>query len=97
MQKTQNMQDTQSYAKPGIKTLDLIMTAMLVALVFIATVFVNIKLPISANGGLVHLGTAMLFIASILYGPKRGLLLVRLEWDYLISLAVGFCGHQSRL
>ena len=72
MQKTQNIQDTQSYAKPGNKTLDLIMTAMLVALVFIATVFLNIKLPISANGGLVHLGTAMLFIASILYGPKKG-------------------------
>ena len=74
MQKTQNIQDTQSYAKPGNKTLDLIMTAMLVALVFIATVFLNIKLPISANGGLVHLGTAMLFIASILYGPKKGAL-----------------------
>src|SRR3954467_9621457 len=74
MQKTQNMQDTQSYTKPGHKTLDLIMTAMLVALVFIATVFLNIKLPISANGGLVHLGTAMLFIASILYGPKKGAL-----------------------
>ena len=74
MQKTQNMPDTQSYAKPGNKTLDLIMTAMLVALVFIATVFLNIKLPISANGGLVHLGTAMLFIASILYGPKKGAL-----------------------
>ena len=54
------------------KTLSIAMTAMLIALVFIATLFVNIKLPIKANGGLVHLGTAMLFIASILFGPKKG-------------------------
>src|SRR5690606_32789524 len=26
----------------------------------------------AANGGLVHLGTAMLFIAAILFGPKKG-------------------------
>ena len=54
------------------KTVSIAMTAMLIALVFIATLFVNIKLPIKANGGLVHLGTAMLFIASILFGPKKG-------------------------
>jgi uncharacterized membrane protein len=44
---------------------------MLIALVFVATLLLNIKLPITANGGLVHLGTAMLFIASILFGPKK--------------------------
>lgn len=70
----QNMQNTQSYSKSGQKTFDLIMTALLVALVFLSTVFLNIKLPITANGGLVHLGTAMLFIASILFGPKKGAL-----------------------
>lgn len=68
------MQKTQSFSKPQQKTFDLIITAMLVSLVFVATVFLNIKLPITANGGLVHLGTAMLFIASILYGPKKGAL-----------------------
>jgi uncharacterized membrane protein len=70
----QNMENTQSYSKAGQKTLDLVMTAMLVALVFLSTFFLNIKLPISVNGGLVHLGTAMLFIASILFGPKKGAL-----------------------
>ena len=70
----QNMEHTQSYSKTSQKTLDLIMTAMLVALVFLSTFFLNIKLPISVNGGLVHLGTAMLFIASILFGPKKGAL-----------------------
>ncbi|WP_042351987.1 ECF transporter S component [Bacillus massiliigorillae] len=66
------MENTQSYSKTRQKTFDLIMTSMLVALVFVSTVFLNIKLPITANGGLVHLGTAMLFIASILFGPKKG-------------------------
>jgi uncharacterized membrane protein len=70
----QNMEHTQSYSKAGQKTFDLVITAMLVALVFLSTFFLNIKLPISVNGGLVHLGTAMLFIASILFGPKKGAL-----------------------
>ncbi|WP_087972825.1 ECF transporter S component [Oceanobacillus rekensis] len=68
------MQNTQSYLKSRQKTLDLITTSMLISLVFVATLFLNIRLPISANGGLVHLGTAMLFIASILFGPKKGAL-----------------------
>lgn len=56
------------------KTQNLIITSLLVALVFVSTVFMNIRLPIASNGGLVHMGTAMLFIASILYGPKKGAL-----------------------
>ncbi|MGM9923467.1 MAG: ECF transporter S component [Bacillus sp. (in: firmicutes)] len=68
------MQNAQSYSKTRQQTFDLIITGMLVALVFVSTVFMNIKLPITANGGLVHLGTAMLFIASILFGPKKGAL-----------------------
>lgn len=64
------MNSINSYSKSN--TTDLIITSMLIALVFVATVMLNIKLPISANGGLVHLGTAMLFIASILFGPKKG-------------------------
>ena len=64
------MNSINSYSRTN--TTDLIITSMLIALVFVATVLLNIKLPISANGGLVHLGTAMLFIASILFGPKKG-------------------------
>ena len=66
------MEKTLSYTHTRQKTLSIAITAMLISLVFIATLFVNIKLPIKANGGLVHLGTAMLFIASILFGPKKG-------------------------
>ncbi|MFD1706101.1 ECF transporter S component [Siminovitchia sediminis] len=66
------MERTTSYSTTTSKTFDLILTALLIALVFVATMLLNIKLPISANGGLVHLGTGMLFIASILFGPKKG-------------------------
>ncbi|MEI4770974.1 ECF transporter S component [Psychrobacillus sp. FJAT-51614] len=66
------MQKTTSYS--NARTFDLIVTSMLIALVFVATLLLNIKLPIAANGGLVHLGTTMLFIASILFGPKKGAL-----------------------
>lgn len=66
------MQKLESYSHTRTKTFDLIITSLLIALVFVSTVFLNIKLPITANGGLVHLGTAMLFIASILFGPKKG-------------------------
>lgn len=67
------MQKTESYpiSTTRAKTLDVIITAFLIALVFVSTVFINIKLPFG-HGGLVHLGTAMLFIASILFGPKKG-------------------------
>ncbi|WOV84301.1 ECF transporter S component [Sporosarcina jeotgali] len=53
-------------------TFDMILSAMGIALVFVATLLLNIKLPITANGGLVHLGTGMLFTFSILFGPKKG-------------------------
>lgn len=61
-------------SKQATTTLDLIQTAMMIGLVFSATAFLSIKLPIAANGGLVHLGSAMLFIVAILFGPKKGAL-----------------------
>lgn len=65
------MQHIQGYSSSRKKTFNLIITSMLISLVFVATNSLNIRLPIAANGGLVHLGTAMLFIASILFGPKK--------------------------
>lgn len=64
------MNKTLSYSQTRVS--DLIITAMLISLIFVTTLFVNIKLPITANGGLIHLGTGMLFIASIVFGPKKG-------------------------
>ena len=42
-----------------VNTKDLVETALLIALVYIATRFINIRLPIAASGGLVHLGNTM--------------------------------------
>ena len=47
-------------------------TALFIALTYVFTAFVNIRLPIAANGGLIHLGNVPLFIAAILYGRKVG-------------------------
>ena len=54
------------------KTTDLVETALLTALVFVSTAFINIKLPILSSGGLVHLGNVMLFTSALLFGKKKG-------------------------
>jgi uncharacterized membrane protein len=66
------LQKATSHTFNKTRTFELIVSAMCIALVFVATMMLNIKLPIAANGGLVHLGTAMLLIVSILFGPKTG-------------------------
>jgi uncharacterized membrane protein len=66
------MQKTTTATYSSSRTFELIIAAMSIALVFVATLLLNIRLPIAANGGLVHLGTAMLFIIAILFGPKTG-------------------------
>lgn len=68
----QNIQN-QSYTSTRTKTFDLVLTAILATLVLVSTLFLNIKLPIG-QGGLIHLGTSMLFISAILFGPKKGAL-----------------------
>ena len=51
---------------------ELVETSLLIALVFIATKFINVRLPISVNGGLIHLGNTMLFTAAIVFGARKG-------------------------
>lgn len=55
-----------------INTRDLVESVLLVSLVYIATRFINIRIPMTASGGLVHLGNVMLFISAIVFGPKKG-------------------------
>ncbi|MHC1758058.1 MAG: ECF transporter S component [Negativicutes bacterium] len=55
-------------------TKQLVYTALGIALVFICTAFVNVRLPIVANGGLIHLGNVPLFIFAILFGRRFGAL-----------------------
>ncbi len=57
------------------KTLELTMTALFIALTYVATAFINVRIPfIAANGGLIHLGNMPLFIAAAIYGKKTGAL-----------------------
>lgn len=54
------------------KVLFVVITAIGVALTYVFTAFVNIRLPIGGNGGLIHLGNVPLFIFAILFGKKTG-------------------------
>ena len=54
------------------QTNQLVYAALGIALVFTCTVFVNVRLPVAANGGLIHLGNVPLFIIAILYGRWLG-------------------------
>ncbi|MFE4351380.1 ECF transporter S component [Peribacillus butanolivorans] len=54
------------------KTKALVINALFIALTLVATMFINIKLPIMGNGGLIHLGNVPLFIAAMVYGKKTG-------------------------
>ncbi|MFE8697557.1 ECF transporter S component [Cytobacillus sp. FJAT-53684] len=54
------------------KTKTMIINALFIALTLLATMFINIKLPIMGNGGLIHLGNVPLFIAAFVYGKKTG-------------------------
>lgn len=54
------------------KTQVLVINALFVALTLVATMFINLKLPIAGNGGLIHLGNVPLFIAAFVFGRKTG-------------------------
>ena len=50
----------------------LTITAIGIALVYVFTAFINVRLPIAAAGGLIHLGNVPLFIFAIIFGKKTG-------------------------
>ncbi len=56
----------------GFKLRDMVTCGLLIAMVFIATAFINIRLPFSINGGLIHLGNVALFLSAIIFGKKKG-------------------------
>ena len=53
-------------------TRELVIDALFIALTFVFTMFVNIRLPIAGNGGLIHLGNVPFFLAAILFGRWTG-------------------------
>ncbi|MDR0935166.1 MAG: ECF transporter S component [Oscillospiraceae bacterium] len=52
--------------------LDVCVNGLLIALTLVATMFINIRLPISVNGGLIHLGNVPLVVAAIVFGKRSG-------------------------
>lgn len=50
----------------------LALNGMFIALTLVTTAYINVKLPITSNGGLIHLGNVPLFIAAILFGRRTG-------------------------
>ena len=69
------MQKISSDTKPaadGVTIRFLTVTALFVALTYVFTAFINLRLPIAANGGLIHLGNVPLFLCAILFGKKSG-------------------------
>jgi uncharacterized membrane protein len=55
-----------------ISVKEIAFSGLFTAMVFIATMFINIRLPISVNGGLIHFGNVILFTVSIVFGKRKG-------------------------
>ena len=60
--------------RTGPGTLEIVIDALMIALTYIFTAFINVRLPIAANGGLIHLGCVPLFLSAILFGKRTGAL-----------------------
>lgn len=63
---------TKSIQRKKTDTKDLVITALFIALVYVFTAFINVRLPIGGNGGLIHLGNIPMFLAAIIFGKKAG-------------------------
>lgn len=55
-----------------ITTQELVITAVFIAMVYVATWLINIRLPLVGSGGLIHLGNVPLFIGAMLFGKRTG-------------------------
>lgn len=56
-----------------LDTRELVITGLSIALVFVATLFINLRLPFG-QGGLIHLGNVPLFLTAIVFGRRVGAL-----------------------
>ena len=58
-------------------TRTIVINALFIALTLVVTMFIQIRLPLMGNGGLIHLGNVPLFIAALVYGiefPAQGII-----------------------
>lgn len=65
--------ETQQIKNTREATQMLVINALFIALTFLATWLINVRIPfLPGNGGLIHLGNVPVFIAAIVYGRKTG-------------------------
>lgn len=62
----------QCTVSPRSKTKTIVINGLFIALTLVATMFINIRLPIIGNGGLIHLGNIPLFLAAFIFGRRTG-------------------------
>lgn len=58
--------------KTNNNTKSLVINGLFIALTLVATMFINIRLPMIGNGGLIHLGNVPLFLGAFIYGKRTG-------------------------
>lgn len=66
------MYNNSTYLKEKSNALNLTINGLMIALVFLFTMFINLRLPVSINGGLIHLGNVPLFVAALVFGARTG-------------------------
>lgn len=76
MSKTQRVKQNLLMAQKqqsSVKVQQMVITAMFIALTFVITTYINIRIPfLPANGGLVHLGNVPVFVAAAVFGKRSG-------------------------
>ena len=70
MSETKTMSSTKTTSTEQVRFLTV--TAIGIALVYVFTWLINIRLPFAPQGGLIHLGNVPLFIFAIVFGKKTG-------------------------
>ena len=72
MSETKTMSSTKTTSTEQVRFLTV--TAIGIALIYVFTWLVNIRLPFAPQGGLIHLGNVPLFLAAIIFGRRTGTL-----------------------
>ena len=70
MSETKTMSSTKTTSTEQVRFLTV--TAIGIALVYVFTWLINIRLPFAPQGGLINLGNVPLFIFAIVFGKKTG-------------------------
>lgn len=58
--------------KPRSVAREVTLNGLLIALVFVSTYLIQIRLPVSLNGGLIHMGNVALFTVALVFGKRKG-------------------------